>query len=109
MGYPKCRATPELEKKYGEQGRVLRHALPSPVGLLPCHTSVSQPLPKSCVPAGVQQDNSQSVLRVSNKVTLQQTWFNEARTKKPQTFAAAAAEAAAFDSTNGGETCDFCK
>lgn len=38
-----------------------------------------------------------------------QCWFNEARTRKPQTFATAASEAAAFDTTNGGEHCDFCR
>lgn len=38
-----------------------------------------------------------------------QCWFNEARTRKPQTFATAASEAAAFDTTSGGEHCDFCR
>jgi hypothetical protein len=56
----------------------------------------------------VQQDNTQAVLRVSNKVTLAQCWYNEDRTKKPQTFTAAAADAAGFDSTGGGASCDFC-
>ena len=50
----------------------------------------------------------QAVLRVSNKVTLQQTWFNAERSRKPQSFAAVAAEAHAFDATGGGATCDFC-
>ncbi|PSC76196.1 hypothetical protein C2E20_0078 [Micractinium conductrix] len=58
---------------------------------------------------GVKEDNSQSVLRISNKVTLAQCWFNEERTRKPQTFAAAASEASAFDPTAGGtKGCDFC-
>ena len=58
---------------------------------------------------GVAQDNTQTVLRASNKVTLQQCWFNEQRTQKPQTFATAAA--AALDPTAGGgpgSACDFC-
>lgn len=38
-----------------------------------------------------------------------QCWFNEARTRKPQTFTSAASEAAAFDATNSGESCDFCR
>ena len=104
--------------------------------------------------ADVPIDNTQHVLRISNRVTLvrcacalhacpalllgptptqashtcccicvlfadvpptmtsplqAQCWFNEARTRKPQTFATAASEAAAFDTTNGGEHCDFCR
>ncbi|KAL4422818.1 hypothetical protein ABPG75_009015 [Micractinium tetrahymenae] len=74
IGYPRCRATPQLREKYG-----------------------------------VTEDNRQTVLRVSNRVTLAQCWYNEERTRKPQTFAAAAADAAAFDPTDGGASgCDFC-
>ncbi|PRW33028.1 hypothetical protein C2E21_8036 [Chlorella sorokiniana] len=74
QGYPRCKATPQLQQKYG-----------------------------------VPVDNTQHVLRISNRVTLAQCWFNEARTRKPQTFATAASEAAAFDATGGGENCDFCR
>lgn len=74
MGFPRCRASPELERKYG-----------------------------------VAQDNTQAVLRISNRVTLAQTWYNEERTRKPQTFAAPAADAAVLDPTKGGgPSCDFC-
>lgn len=59
--------------------------------------------------AGVAEDNRQTVLRVSNRVTLAQCWYNEERTRKPQTFAAAATDASAFDPTDGGaKGCDFC-
>ncbi|KAL4448868.1 hypothetical protein ABPG77_007585 [Micractinium sp. CCAP 211/92] len=58
---------------------------------------------------GVAEDNRQTVLRVSNRVTLAQCWYNEERTRKPQTFAAAATDASAFDPTDGGaKGCDFC-
>lgn len=61
------------------------------------------------LPTGVAQDNSQTVLRISNRVTLQQAWFNEARTRKPLTWAAGDADAAALDPTGGGgDACDFC-
>jgi hypothetical protein len=54
--------------------------------------------------------DTQAVARVENKVTLAQCWYNEARTKKPQTFAAAADAAAAFDPLRSGPQggCDFC-
>ncbi len=35
---------------------------------------------------GLERDNKQLVVSVSNKWTLEQVWWNEARTKKPQTF-----------------------
>lgn len=47
-------------------------------------------------------------LRPHPQVTLQQAWFNAERGRKPQSFAAAAAEAHAFDATGGGANCDFC-
>jgi hypothetical protein len=58
---------------------------------------------------GVAQDNRQAVLRVANRATLQQCWFNEERSRKPQTFEAGTADAAVHDplSREGG-ACDFC-
>lgn len=75
----------------------------------PCAGDATRPC--HAIPAGVAEENSQAVLRVSNRVTLAQCWFNEDRTKKPQTFAAAAADAAAaFDplAPGGSGACDFC-
>lgn len=49
------------------------------------------------------------------QVTLEQTWFNEARTRKPQTFkpdpaaAAASVQRGFADPTDGGSRCDFCR
>eukprot|EP00879_Flechtneria_rotunda_P024007 GHRR01025428.1.p1 GENE.GHRR01025428.1~~GHRR01025428.1.p1 ORF type:complete len:174 (+),score=16.50 GHRR01025428.1:585-1106(+) len=34
----------------------------------------------------VKQDNEQFLVSVTNRYTLEQTWFNESRTQKPQTF-----------------------
>ena len=36
-----------------------------------------------------------------------QVWYNEARTRKPQTFKAASASLP--DPTDNGRNCDFCK
>jgi hypothetical protein len=54
---------------------------------------------------GVQQDNVQTVVSVTNRVTLLQAWYNEARTQKPQTFTT---EPLIVDPTDGGRNCDFC-
>ena len=65
--------------------------------------------PELAAKYGVQQDNVQTLLSITNNVTLESTCFNDARTRKPQTFAAGAADAAALDPTGGGgATCDFC-
>ena len=65
--------------------------------------------PELAAKYGVGIDNTQEVLRVQNRVTLQQCWFNSQRTRKPQTFKAAAAAAAALDGAGGGgSACDFC-
>ncbi|WIA08176.1 hypothetical protein OEZ85_007630 [Tetradesmus obliquus] len=53
----------------------------------------------------VQQDNQQLVVSLTNRYTLEQTWFNKARTQKPQTFT----QSSEFlDSTDNGAKCDFC-
>jgi hypothetical protein len=54
----------------------------------------------------VQQDNEQHVVSVTNMHSLEQTWYNQARTTKPQTFNSSSA--AAIDPTNNGANCDFC-
>ncbi|GAB4820069.1 hypothetical protein N2152v2_007115 [Parachlorella kessleri] len=54
---------------------------------------------------GVPEDNSQVVVSITDRVTLSQAWYNEARTQKPQTFSE---ELALRDPTDGGRTCDFC-
>ncbi len=63
---------------------------------------------------------------ITNKVTGEQSWFNDMRTRKPQTFKAPPSTssspsvaqtavasppptAAVHDPTEGGRTCDFCK
>eukprot|EP00775_Hariotina_reticulata_P011764 gene11764-11909_t len=52
------------------------------------------------------QNNEQYLVSITNRFTLEQTWFNEARTQKPQTFT----QGSEFvDPTNGGVTCDFCR
>ncbi|EFJ45930.1 hypothetical protein VOLCADRAFT_93650 [Volvox carteri f. nagariensis] len=56
---------------------------------------------------GVESDNAQLVVSITNKATLEQAWYNEVRTRKPQTFKSDAA--ALVDPTDGGRTCDFCK
>ncbi len=53
---------------------------------------------------GVPEDNSQVVVSITDRVTLSQAWYNEARTQKPQTFSE---EPALKDPTEGGRTCDF--
>jgi hypothetical protein len=40
-------------------------------------------------------------------VVVMQVWWNEARTKKPQTFKSESLEVP--DSTEGGKNCDFCR
>ena len=55
---------------------------------------------------GLTEQNVQTVVSVTNKLSLQQTWFNAARRNKPQTFQAATPQG--HDSTSGGKTCDFC-
>uniref|UniRef100_A0A383VL33 Galactose-1-phosphate uridyl transferase N-terminal domain-containing protein n=1 Tax=Tetradesmus obliquus TaxID=3088 RepID=A0A383VL33_TETOB len=53
----------------------------------------------------VQQDNQQLVVSLTNRYTLEQTWFNKDRTQKPQTFT----QSSEFlDSTDNGTKCDFC-
>ncbi|GMH32491.1 hypothetical protein BSKO_00325 [Bryopsis sp. KO-2023] len=54
---------------------------------------------------GVARDNEQLVVSVSNRFSLEQTWFNEERTNKPQSFKRTDG---LLDPTNGGLTCDFC-
>ncbi|KXZ43867.1 hypothetical protein GPECTOR_78g55 [Gonium pectorale] len=54
----------------------------------------------------MEKQNSQLVVSVTNRATLEQTWFNEVRTRKPQTFKTASAGIA--DPTDGGKRCDFC-
>ena len=70
----------------------------------------------------------QVVVSVTNRLTGEQAWFNDARTRKPQTFKTAAAPSLqspmfraeeatagsppahhAHDPTEGGRNCDFCK
>ena len=65
---------------------------------------------------------------MTNRLTGEQAWFNDARTRKPQTFKTAAAPSLqspmfraeeatagsppahhAHDPTEGGRNCDFCK
>lgn len=55
-------------------------------------------------------DNEQAVLSIRNATSFEQCWYNEARTRKPQTFVAADGAAAALDPTGGGgASCDFCQ
>ncbi|GMH38999.1 hypothetical protein BSKO_06897 [Bryopsis sp. KO-2023] len=54
---------------------------------------------------GFAQDNEQLVVSVSNRFSLEQTWFNEERTNKPQSFKRTDG---LLDPTNGGLTSDFC-
>jgi hypothetical protein len=56
----------------------------------------------------VQQENEQHVVSVTNMHSLEQTWYNKARTTKPQTFKNSTA-ATSIDPTNNGANCDFCK
>lgn len=58
----------------------------------------------------VQEDNRQHVVSVTNMHTLEQTWYNQARTTKPQTFnsSSSAQSAASIDPTSNGKNCDFC-
>ena len=131
IGHPRCRATPQMRDKYGawqrglavdrRQGPAEQQTVRKPGKFVPpalfmvAHSCAQTALPASPAPStppfptGVAEANRQTVLRVSNRVTLAQCWYNEERTRKPQTFAAAAAEASAFDPTHGGARgCDFC-
>eukprot|EP00873_Tetraselmis_striata_P017220 jgi/Tetstr1/437484/TSEL_026163.t1 len=49
---------------------------------------------------------SQPVVSITNRATLEQTWYNQVRTLKPQTFKSGEAEPE--DPTAGGRGCDFC-
>jgi len=42
------------------------------------------------------------------RVTLDQAWWNPARSSKPQTFKSSVS-ASDLDSTGNGERCDFCR
>jgi hypothetical protein len=55
---------------------------------------------------GVEEENRQMVLSVTNTATFEQTWFNRVRSQKPQTFKAEAT--ASLDPVASGITCDFC-
>lgn len=57
-------------------------------------------------PSWLWQDNRQLVVSVTNRLNGEQTWFNEARTKKPQSFVH---DGEIADPTDGGKNCDFCK
>lgn len=56
----------------------------------------------------VEQDNVQHVVSVTNLQTLEQTYYNQSRTAKPQTFNNTT-PASSIDPTNNGANCDFCK
>ncbi|KAK9844700.1 hypothetical protein WJX74_005673 [Apatococcus lobatus] len=55
---------------------------------------------------GLAEQNIQTVVSVTNKVSLQQTWFNAVRKNKPQTFKAM--DQQSHDATAAGKNCDFC-
>ncbi|GLI67736.1 hypothetical protein VaNZ11_011938 [Volvox africanus] len=55
---------------------------------------------------GMEPDNAQLVVSITNTATLEQAWYNEVRTRKPQTFKEDAA--CLVDPTDGGRKCDFC-
>mmetsp|Transcript_40099 Transcript_40099/g.71979 ORF Transcript_40099/g.71979 Transcript_40099/m.71979 type:complete len:394 (-) Transcript_40099:103-1284(-) len=48
----------------------------------------------------------QQVVSVTNRATLEQTWYNKVRTLKPQTFEASAKEG--LEDPTSGKGCDFC-
>lgn len=77
QGYPRCKATPQLQQKYGKgaaglEGHV-RHGAPQLAFATSCAVSSQRCAalhPVSGLPAGVPVDNTQHVLRISNRVSL---------------------------------------
>ncbi|MEW5307702.1 MAG: hypothetical protein WDW36_010080 [Sanguina aurantia] len=55
---------------------------------------------------GLEQDNDQIVITITNRVTLEQASFNKVRSQKPQTFTHA--EPSAPDAVAPRKACDFC-
>lgn len=62
--------------------------------------------PELATKYNVDEHNRQLVVCITNRATLEQAYFNEDRTKKPQTFQQ---QAAITDPTDSGNKCDFCK
>jgi hypothetical protein len=98
----------------GRDADALRRIFRITSGSAACHVSAdlaarySLPTTPAASAGAGARVNEQRIVSVSNRVTLEQAWFNTARTKKPQTFSAPAAKAAVLDPTDGGKRCDFC-
>ena len=97
----------------GRDADALRRIFRVTSGTAPCHVSADwaarYSLPTTTNGAStLGAVNEQRIVSVSNRVTLEQAWFNTARTLKPQTFRAPAAAAVVVDPTDGGKRCDFC-
>ena len=96
-GSARCDVTPQLISKFGES---LSSSVPKFVVWLTFSTI--SPL------AGLSAEPSQAqtVVSVTNKVTQQQAWFNQDRTRKPQLFQQSDV---LVDPTAAKTHCDFCK
>eukprot|EP00892_Ulva_mutabilis_P006401 jgi/Ulvmu1/4132/UM019_0111.1 len=64
--------------------------------------------PKLCKKYGVSEISDQAVVCVTNRITGDQTWYNEQRTRKPQTFTAKST-GPVDPIANPAIECDFCQ
>ena len=95
-GSATCGVTSQLIRKFGESLSL------SPLKLAVDTTfiSISHITGLSAEPSQVQ-----TIVSVTNKITQQQAWFNEDRTRKPQLFQQSDA---LVDPTAAKQHCDFC-
>eukprot|EP00195_Chlamydomonas_chlamydogama_P000502 CAMPEP_0202919522 /NCGR_PEP_ID=MMETSP1392-20130828/76056_1 /ASSEMBLY_ACC=CAM_ASM_000868 /TAXON_ID=225041 /ORGANISM="Chlamydomonas chlamydogama, Strain SAG 11-48b" /LENGTH=480 /DNA_ID=CAMNT_0049612915 /DNA_START=177 /DNA_END=1620 /DNA_ORIENTATION=+ len=97
---------PHLSKtSEGPDAQALQRVFHITSGIATCIAS-----PALSAKYNVEQDNRQLVVSVTNRTTGEQAWFNEQRTRKPQTFKKDAGGDAdkPADPTKGGLNCDFC-
>lgn len=98
-GSATCGVTSQLIRKFGTSMSL--NPLQYKVAVDNTSISISLDTGLSAEPSQVQ-----TVVSVTNKVTQQQAWFNEDRTRKPQLFQQSDA---LVDPTAAKQHCDFCK
>lgn len=96
-GSATCGVTPQLIRKFGKFGE-----------LESTESSCRYHVHQHSLDTGLSAEPSQvqTIVSVTNKITQQQAWFNEDRTRKPQLFQQSDA---LVDPTAAKQHCDFCK
>ena len=89
-----CRVSPQLISKFGER-----------LNLSCCGNCTDINLASLCTGLLPEPSQAQTVVSVTNKITQQQTWFNQDRTRKPQLFQQSDV---LVDPTAAKKHCDFC-